>query len=835
MNIPVQLHDGARIRRHLLAGGAIGALICGCYATTVEAQTAGANSVQEIVVTAQKREQRLQDVPVAVTVLNTQQLQQAGVRSVKDLTNLASGLNATTNGSEATTTVRIRGIGTVADNAGLEDAVGLYIDGVYRPRNGVGFNNLGELADVEVLKGPQGTLFGKNTVSGVVQVSTQRPSFTFGGQAEVTLQNYNGYGVSLSATGPLLGDVLAGRIFFADNERDGYLPVVQSPSTHIPDQNDEHMHTFRGQLLYVPNSKVDVNFIADYTERNDHCCVAVNFLNGAPAALQSEIFPGSLPNPVSPTNMTAYLNDSDVEHIREGGLSAQVNWTTPWLNNAKFTSITAYRDWRDVSGADADATLADLLVEPPTDLQEFQQFSEELRYSGEAGPLSWQVGAFFGHEKLDVDIPLNYGADLGTYLAVLTGGNGPLASGTYNPPGGAYPTGEGSNDHYRQEENSESIYTQDDFRVTDKLTLTGGIRFTAEHKSLLSLFNNNDTSGTCQHFEAIAAGLGLALTKANLGTDCFVVPGFKGLTTHQSLDENAVTGTFKATYKFSDTMMAYASYSRGNLVGGFNLAEVTTAVGSNPNASLTPDPNTAFPAEGVDSYEVGSKLQFFNRRLLISGAIFYQDYTNFQLNAFTGTQYIETTIPEAISVGAELEAYYRVTPDLTVNAGITNADTYYPNSQENQAALGNNTVGSASYQATPLFRLPGSRLSYAPLWSLVAGVNYDHPVFSGYKVTFSSDAKYQSEYSTGSDHDPVKRQDGFAIFNGRVGFGTADGRWIVEAWATNLFDKQYKQTSYDAVFQTFSAPQPTSNSGLNNYAYFPGQPRFYGLTLRVKY
>jgi outer membrane receptor protein involved in Fe transport len=126
--------------------------------------------VQEVIVTAQKRQQRLQDVPVAVTVLNTEQLQQAGVRSVKDLTLLTPGLNATTNGEESTTTVRIRGIGTVADNAGLEDAVGVYIDGVYRPRNGVSFNNLGELADVEVLKGPQGTLFGKNTVAAVLRL-----------------------------------------------------------------------------------------------------------------------------------------------------------------------------------------------------------------------------------------------------------------------------------------------------------------------------------------------------------------------------------------------------------------------------------------------------------------------------------------------------------------------------------------------------------------------------------------------------------------------------------------------------------------------------------------
>ena len=136
-------------------------------------------SVTEVIVTAQKQNQRLQDVPVVVTVLNQQKLQDAQVKSVQDLTVLTPGLNVTTNGDESTTIARIRGVGNVADNPGLEDAVGLYIDGVYRPRNGVSFNDLGELSDMEILKGPQGTLFGKNTIAGVIQVTTQRPTFNF--------------------------------------------------------------------------------------------------------------------------------------------------------------------------------------------------------------------------------------------------------------------------------------------------------------------------------------------------------------------------------------------------------------------------------------------------------------------------------------------------------------------------------------------------------------------------------------------------------------------------------------------------------------------------------
>ena len=329
------------VRRVLFIGVAAAALCPGAAACAADAAPAGdsngPSTVTEIVVTAQKQEQRLQDVPVVVTALSQQRLEAAQVRSVSDLTVLTPGLNVTTNGTESTTIARIRGVGNVSDNPGLEDAVGLYIDGVYRPRNGVSFNDLGELSDIEILKGPQGTLFGKNTIAGVIQVTTQRPSFIFGGQAEGTVQNYGGYGGSISVTGPIVADKLAARLYVADRQRDGFVDVVQSASTHIPNQNDEHVFTTRDQLLFTPNDKFDINFIADYSKRDDHCCVAIDYYNGAgipgvtpgPATIINSVFPGSIPQPVSPRNFTAYLNQTAIEHVIDEGVSATANWTTP--------------------------------------------------------------------------------------------------------------------------------------------------------------------------------------------------------------------------------------------------------------------------------------------------------------------------------------------------------------------------------------------------------------------------------------------------------------------------------------------------------------------------
>ena len=787
------------------------------------------NTVTEVIVTAQKQSQRLQDVPIVVTVLNQQKLQNAQVKSVSDLTLLTPGLNVTTNGNESTTIARIRGVGNVSDNPGLEDAVGLYIDGVYRPRNGVGFNDLGELSDVEILKGPQGTLFGKNTIAGVIQITTARPSFTFGAQAEGTVQNYGGYGGSLSVTGPIVEDKLAGRLYLADRERDGFVNVVQR-GTNIPNQNDEHVYTLRGQLLFTPSPVFDVNIIGDYSHRNDHCCIALDYYNGqgfteggvftpGPAFIINSVFPGSIPNPVDPQNFTAYLNRTLTEAVVDEGVSAQANWTTPWLNNAKLTSITAYRNNSDKYGGDTDSTLADIVNGSPSDnFTKFEQFSQELQYAGHTSRLDWQVGGFLSHEVLDSGIKTSFGTQLGDYIAALS----PL-------PASFFPAGEGAIDRFHQVEQGEAIYTQDTFHVTDKLLITGGLRYTWEHKDLDTTYNNDDTVGLCALLVGPPSASYINDPKSVYGTPCLINPAFKALgSTHQSLSERALTGTAKVQYKFTPDAMAYASYSRGNLVGGFNLAEVTQPLpgGGAPNTSLLPQIDTSFPAENVDAYEIGAKTEILDRRVSLNGALFYQKYYNHQLNAFTGTQFVEFTIPSAIAEGVELETEIAVATGIRLNGGVTYADTYYPNNTENRAAL--QGVGSN------LYLLPGKRLTYAPLWSAVVGADFEHKIFDKLVGTASVDMKYSSSYNVGSDEDPIKNQPGFFLVGASVGIATADKRIALSVWSTNIFNQFYKQTAFDGVIQTLSSP-PAANPGGNNYYYFPGQPRFFGATLRFKY
>lgn len=785
------------------------------------------SSVAEVIVTAQKREQRLQDVPIVVTVLNQQKLQDAQVRSVSDLAALTPGLTVNTNASESTTIARIRGVGNVADNPGLEQSVGLYIDGVYRPRNGVGFQDLGELSDIEILKGPQGTLFGKNTIAGVIQITTVQPSFTPSAEGEATVQNYGGYGGSITVNGPIIPGVLAGRLYGAVRQREGFVPVVQAGTTNIPSQNDEHVYTLRGQLLFTPINNFDLRVIADYSKRDDHCCIALDYQNGFPATLINEIFPGSIPNPVSPQNRNAYINYSNLEHIIDEGVSATAHWTTPWFNNARLTSITAWRDNKDRAGGDTDSTLADLLVTPiNANFTDFKQFSEELQYAGTSRRLDWQVGAYFSHEVLDSGTETAYGSAFGPYLQAVAG-----------LPATGYVPGEGAIDRYHQVEHSEAIYTQENFHLTDKLSLIGGLRYTWEHKDLTSNFTNTDTSNFCANTLQFVTGSPTPIpysqyvnfSKASLGIPCLINPAFKALgSTYQSLDEGALTGTAKIQYTFDHDHMAYASYSRGNLVGGFNLAEVTLpyGVGGAPNTSLGPQVDTSFPAEFVDAYEIGTKTAWLDRRLTVNVALFYQRYYNHQLNAFTGTQFVEFTIPHATARGVELESAANLGGGFTVNGGVTYANTYYPDNPSNRASL--------QAPGSNLYLLPGQPLSYAPLWSVVFGGNYEHGILDNFVATASMDVKYTSKYNDGSDLDPNKLQPGYWLVDASIGIATADKRISLQFWATNLFNQFYKQAAFDGVVQTLSAP-PAASPGLNNYYYFPAQPRFYGMTLRFKY
>ncbi|MCM2338386.1 MAG: TonB-dependent receptor plug domain-containing protein, partial [Lysobacter sp.] len=379
-------------------------------------------TLSTIKVTAQKREEAMQDVPIMVTAVSEQLMRDTGVRDVKDVQVLVPGLTVTSTQSEAQTTARIRGIGTVGDNAGLESSVGVMIDGVYRPRNGVGFGDLGELERIEVLKGPQGTVYGKNTSAGVINVVTRRPDYETSAEGELTFGNYGAIGAAGSFNSAL-GENAAFRIYGAKRTRDGFTEVRTGEGPRREDEDgDQNFHTLRGQLLFEPTDALDIRLSADFTSREENCCVGMTVVRGATAAIVDALATDEgVVRVADPFARVAYSNRSTEQDIKDKGVAAHVDWITPWFGEATLSSITAWREWGSINGLDFDFTSADILYRNPRKDESFtgfETFSQELRLTGSTDRVDWMVGAFYADEDLTRNETYRIGPDYEPYLSI---------------------------------------------------------------------------------------------------------------------------------------------------------------------------------------------------------------------------------------------------------------------------------------------------------------------------------------------------------------------------------------------------------------------------------
>ena len=462
------------------------------------AQETPAATVDSIIVTAQKREQNLQDVPIVITTLSGRLLEASGVKDIKDLQILTPGLNVTSTTNETSTTARIRGVGTVGDNSGLESSVGVVIDGVYRPRNGVAYNDLGQLSRIEVLKGPQGTLFGKNTSAGVINVITAAPTFTTSVRGEATVGNYGQRGGSISVNGTLVEDMVAGRLYVAARQRDGFYDVLTGagPRTQRDDATQDFF-TARGQVLIAPRSDVRVRIIADYTNRYEACCVSVSIRRGAAtqAALDAATPGGSatalVPDPYS---RVARANRSTAQKINDAGLSAEA---TVDIGSATLTSITAYRDWDTSNALDVDFSSSDFAFRTPDSNTHFGTLTQELRLAGRNESFDWLIGGFASSERLSSGQDFRYGSTYEQYIGRLisqglVGGVGApnfVAGLLGRAPGTSFALNQGQVDRYSVSGKSLALFTNNTWHATDALDVTVGLRYTMESKDLGSAWS----------------------------------------------------------------------------------------------------------------------------------------------------------------------------------------------------------------------------------------------------------------------------------------------------------------------------------------------------------
>ncbi len=883
----------------------------------------------DIVITATRRSERLSNVPIAVSAVGQAALQNSGATDIRQMTQLAPSLLISSTGSEANASARIRGIGTVGDNPGLESSVAVFIDGVYRSRTGSGLNDLGEVDRIEVLRGPQGTLAGRNASAGTINILTKLPSYQFGGYADATYGNYNNIRIAGGLTGPIIKDKLAFRLDGVFGKRDGYYYDVINQT----DYNDRNRYFVRGQLLFEPSSDVSVRLIGDYTRRDEKCCGAVYIdtrekidptpgvagdfaINPAGNRIQQvmQSMGAVFPSQGDPYNrrIANTLGRAYSNITKDYGGSGQIDAN---LGFAQLTSITAYREYKSGGAADIDYGNLDIgyRADDGNSYRQFHTFSQEVRLNGSLfnDKLDWLIGGYFSKEDLVVADNLKFGTQYGAFaacrivatvspIAALRNPNAPGCLGTTPVAAFGGATGRqafGANfgqlaqpilgmidrlsalnnlgdqrSTYYQDSKNYAFFTHNIFKVTDKLSITGGLRYTHEQKDFHADFNNNNTLCPAQQatgsqvFAGIAGAPGLtAAQRAQLNQ---IVGGIVTLTCtgnstsalnaldlNDGFKEGEFSGTGIVSYKPRTDTLLYASYSRGYKAGGYNLdrSDLTANVFAAPtNASAS---RLRFDPETVNAYEVG--LKFTSSDFTFNVAGFRQEFKNFQLNTFNGTNFIVQNISSCDtslngadrdasaatgactgdvkygvqSQGFELEAGLFPVRNVAVSLGYTFVDTKFKN----------NLVGSETGEALDpaLFLLSGNNVSNAPKHTVTASTTWTPDLgSSGITGLFYLDGRMTSDYNTGSDLFTEKTQDGFFLMNARVGIRGPAQKWAIELWAQNLLDTDYQQVGFNAPFQgAGNLDQVKAFGGVGNQIFtsYLAEPRTYGLTLRTRF
>ena len=881
-----------------------------------------------IVVTAQGRAQELTDVPVAVNVVSGEELRKSGASDIREMSQVAPSLLVSSTGNEANGSARIRGIGTVGDNPGLESSVAVFVDGVYRSRSGNALSELGPIERVEVLRGPQGTLGGRNSSAGLINIYTAPPEFDFSGYGAFTYGNYDAIKVEGGINAPI-GETVAARLDGVYFKRDGFYNDVVNDT----DVNNRDRYLIRGQLLFEPSDTLSVRIVGDYSKKDEACCAAT-FVQPDFAPL-ARISPGldgynrpvgaspaltSQQNPIinallglgqNPAALNQSTFDRDI-YITEGrsyegetedyGVGVELNWD---LGGAKLTSITGYRDYSNYQGGDLDYTQVDILYRAPGPnalSREFRTFSQELRLQGEAfdGALDWLIGGYFANEKLEVRDNLRFGEDYGTFAscrltqalvgrfgssafdpsranclgagveAALIGDPTDPLDGPFGPAGDAIVNGlgilsqvndrGGTKDVYNQDSTNFALFTHNIINFTDRLSLTLGVRYTNETKDFDATFGNDNIFCPQQRalqgatllnptflsnfpeearptLQTLGGGL-LALSCQGNSTS-----ELDGVSLNSKRKEDEFTGTAVLSFKPTDRLLTYASYSRGYKAGGFNLDRSAL---SNPvtfDATAINPANLQFGQETVNAYEIGAKYDGRDWTLTLSG--FRQEFSNFQLNTFNGQVFLVQNIngcsnliggpgadsdasgstgrcatddiePGVISQGVEVELNLRPVRYLNATMGMTYADTRYADD-----LIGNDSGAPLD----PALRLlPGDNLSHAPEIISTASLSYTPPIGnSGLSGLFYINARMSDNYNTGSDLLYGKEQDSFVVVNGRIGISGPDDKWGIDLWAQNLFDTDYTQVAFNTPFV---ASQQV-------YSAYLAEPRTYGVTVRA--
>lgn len=789
----------------------------------INAQAQGV--LEEVVVTATKRQQTLQEIPIAVSVVSAEAIEQSQVLDIKDLQTLVPSLRVTQLQGSAQTNFIIRGFGNGANNPGIEPSVGVFVDGVYRSRVGSAIADLPKVERIEVLRGPQSTLFGKNASAGVISVVTAKPDMDgFSGSIGGTVGNYNQTIIRGDVTGPL-SDTVGFSLFASANERDGYFDNLTTGTAF----NELSRWNFRGQLLWTPSEKAEVRLIIDAEEIDEVCCGVANIVDGPTGGLV-RLLGGDLVS----NDPFAYENYQDFDpsnKIETQGTSLHIDYD---FDSFSLTSITAFRTLDQFSSGDVDFTSAQLISPSAADTRDTQidTFTQELRLTSTGdGSLQWMVGAFYFNEEVTHDETFGLGPAFRPYVdGLLAAAGSPVdlafVEGALGlPVGTIYAEGTGNLlEDYALDDETLSLFAQFDVDLTDALTLTVGANYTASEKEASADVINNNLFGT---LPLAAIGLG------GLESAQFLPPfvTYPNSVEDGKSDDSKTTYSVRLAYDLSPNVSVYGGVSTGFKATSWNLSQDTGPIATDlaallavgdpalpalPALGLPPGvanyPGASVPAtrfagpEESTVYEVGLKGEWDT--FAVNVAVFDQEIDGFQSNIFSGTGFNLANAGKQSTEGLELDATWTPVEGLRIGFAGTWLDPLYDDFQD---ALGPNGP----------IDLSGQQPAGIPEFSANTNVTYKFAI-GDIQSYVRIEHVYEEDVPVVDNIPSSVASREINMFNASAGFKLSNGLDF-NLWGRNLNDDEYLLSAFPSVAQAGS---------IGGY---PNQPRTYGLTVKYDF
>lgn len=713
--------------------------------------------VEEIIVTAQKRAESIQHVPLSITAFSGDFLTENGLVLIEDVSRMTPNFSTYISSYPTSNCIAIRGIGSVGHTA-IESSVGVFNDGVYYPRPGSVLGMLLDVQTFEVLRGPQGTLFGRNTAAGALNITTHDPSEETEGVIELGVGDYDAYELG-GMYNVALSDSAVARIAFKYVDRDGY-------GTNTYDGEDfgaRDDFVARGKVLFDHGGRLSLLVAADYAEINSEGN-AVELLNSTSSAVfeaTTTALYGS--SPVTEDSYDWKINQVHRDGLRDEqqGVSLDINYE--YDNGLKLRSITAYRDW-EAFNTNLDIRIPAILA-PATARFQTATFSQEIQLISPAGnALDWLAGLYYYQEDYDIEETRSAGDSFCD----------PTISAISAPAGALCQAGELENavvTNFSQELESIALFGQVTWSISDSWDATLGLRWSDDQKD--GDFDDQVNNPVLTQFHAQETTLGM------------------------KRGDSKTTGFANVNWNVTDEIMLFGTWSTGYKSGGFN---------SSGGAERLGEDRRIFAPEESTNYELGVKSKLLHGSMTANATLYRTDLDNFQDLGFDGLSFVVINAGEVRQQGIEADINWAPIDPLLIVAGVSYLDSEYLSFE-----------GAPPLPGGAVQDLTGERRNYSPEWQTSLAADWTQECADGLEWHVGASWSWVDEQNVGgsSNNNPQSMQGSFSFINARAGLRSAEGDWDITLFGNNLSDEDYCQAIFDqAVGGLLGAVDAANNTSV---------------------